>query len=351
MDHDGAAIRVWDQEGLDGQGTVIKELQGINGYYLFTRLVAVGNRLFYNEARHLYVLDPAMGDSKAIHSPDVFQSDGNIYIYGLAYEESRFLIRSYYIHPAQVQGYQRYDTTYELSWDEPTYVWSEDNSTCTATPAWISDPACVESETASAASQVTTPATCEGKGTTTYTATFENAAFAQQTKDVEDVDALGHAWGEVTYEWSADGKTCTATRSCSVCEEVETETAPAVTEKVVRGDPGEYEAYFYNAAAFTNPAFGTRQFLWGDATGDGKVDNKDVVRLKNYVANLDDETGISSNGTTVYTLAPGADANGDGVINNKDIVRLKNYTANYDETTGVATNGTTVYILGPGKTN
>ena len=35
-------------------------------------------------------------------------------------------------------------------------------------------------------------ATCEEKGTTTYTATFENALFTQQTKDVADIPALGH---------------------------------------------------------------------------------------------------------------------------------------------------------------
>ena len=86
---------------------------------------------------------------------------------------------------------------------------------------------------------------------------------------------------------------------------------------------------------------------WGDANGDGKVDNKDIVRLKNYFANHDDESGVSSDGTTVYELAPGADANGDGKADNKDIVRLKNYFANYDDETGISSNGTTVYILGP----
>ena len=69
--------------------------------------------------------------------------------------------------------------------------------------------------------------------------------------------------------------------------------------------------------------------------------------MKNYLANYDEDTGISSNGDTVYTLAAGADANYDGKISNLDVVRLKNYLANYDEDTGVSSNGATTYTLGP----
>ena len=72
--------------------------------------------------------------------------------------------------------------------------------------------------------------------------------------------------------------------------------------------------------------------MYGDANGDGDVSNKDIVRLKNYLANFDDETGVST-----VDLFPGADANGDGAVNNKDIVRLKNYFANYDDETGFST--------------
>lgn len=76
---------------------------------------------------------------------------------------------------------------------------------------------------------------------------------------------------------------------------------------------------------------------WGDANGDFVVNSKDIVRLKNYFANLDDETGLSTT-----ELFPGADANGDGTVNSKDIVRLKNYFANLDAETGLSS-----VILGP----
>ena len=91
-----------------------------------------------------------------------------------------------------------------------------------------------------------------------------------------------------------------------------------------------------------NTEFEYTPFTWGDANGDGKVSNKDIVRLKNNLANYDEDTGISSNGTTTYEIFPGADANGDGVVNNKDIVRLKNYFANFNDATGTST-----VILGP----
>ena len=83
-------------------------------------------------------------------------------------------------------------------WGEPTYTWAGDNSTCTATRVCTKDASHKEEETVTAA--VTTTATCTEAGITTYTATFENAAFEVQRKEVA-VDALGHNWDT---EWSYD---------------------------------------------------------------------------------------------------------------------------------------------------
>ena len=67
-------------------------------------------------------------------------------------------------------------------WGEPTYVWAEDCSSCTATRVCKRDEGHAEDETVEAAAEVTTPATVEAEGEITYTATFENEAFATQTK-------------------------------------------------------------------------------------------------------------------------------------------------------------------------
>ena len=78
-------------------------------------------------------------------------------------------------------------------------------------------------------------------------------------------------------------------------------------------------------------------FVRGDATGDGKINGLDIIRIKNYLANYNYETG-----TSTYELSAGADATGDGKINGLDVIRIKNYLANYNYETG-----TSSVILGP----
>ena len=80
-------------------------------------------------------------------------------------------------------------------WGDPTYTWADDNSTCTATRVCANNSAHTETETVDATSAVTTPATCTVMGTTTYTATFTKAAFAQQTT-TEEIPMAAHNFGE-----------------------------------------------------------------------------------------------------------------------------------------------------------
>ena len=92
-------------------------------------------------------------------------------------------------------------------WNDPTYAWADDNSTCTATRVCGRDANHVESETVNTTSQETKAATCTENGNETYTAAFENEAFAVQTRDVT-IPATGHDWGEwqVTKEATATEK-------------------------------------------------------------------------------------------------------------------------------------------------
>ncbi|MCR5742219.1 MAG: InlB B-repeat-containing protein [Lachnospiraceae bacterium] len=71
------------------------------------------------------------------------------------------------------------------------------------------------------------------------------------------VAALGHSWGAVTYTWSADNTTCTATRVCQRnASHVETETVTAS----VSTTPATCEAAGQSVytATFTNSAFATQ---------------------------------------------------------------------------------------------
>ena len=68
------------------------------------------------------------------------------------------------------------------SWGDISYTWADDNSTVTATRECKNDSSHVETETVSTTSKVTKEATEEEQGETTYTATFKNPAFTEQTK-------------------------------------------------------------------------------------------------------------------------------------------------------------------------
>ncbi|MBR0131122.1 MAG: S-layer homology domain-containing protein [Firmicutes bacterium] len=141
----------------------------------------------------------------------------------------------------------------EHSWGTPTYEWSTDNSQVTALIICTNSDCGHDIAETVATSIDETTATCDVPGNTTYTATFSNTLFADQTKDVTGV-ALGHDWGEPTYVWSDDHSECTATRVCSRdASHMETETAIAIlteTPATCLAD-GQYEY----SASFSNAAF------------------------------------------------------------------------------------------------
>ena len=79
-------------------------------------------------------------------------------------------------------------------WGEPSYVWSDDMSSVTATRICKHDDTHKDTETA-AVTRKETPAGCESTGSIVYKAVFANAAFKEQTKEAE-IKATGHDWGE-----------------------------------------------------------------------------------------------------------------------------------------------------------
>ena len=113
-----------------------------------------------------------------------------------------------------------------------TYTFAEDGSSCTAKRVCSKDTTHTETATATITSAVKTPATCEDKGTTTYTATFTESWAETQTLDVEDIAAKNHAW-TVTYNFAEDGKSCTATHVCGNDAE-HNETATATISSAVK---------------------------------------------------------------------------------------------------------------------
>ena len=101
-------------------------------------------------------------------------------------------------------------------WGDAEFTWADDGKSATAVRTCENDTSHKDNATVTIESAVKTPATCEGKGTTTYTATavFSDGTTVTDTKDVTDIDALGHKWGAAEFTWADDGKSATAVRTC-----------------------------------------------------------------------------------------------------------------------------------------
>ena len=107
----------------------------------------------------------------------------------------------------------------------------------------------------------------------------------------EEIPAIGHKWdnGKVTKEPTAteDG---VKTFTCTACGETKEEPVPATGEEI----------------------------LWGDASGDGRVNAMDATRILRYAAKLIKEDKID-------LIA--ADVNSDGRVNAMDATRILRYAA------------------------
>ena len=143
---------------------------------------------------------------------------------------------------------------------EVTYTWNQtDNGyTCTASRVCENDSNHGETETVEASMEVTKAPTCEEEGEEVYTAVFTNEAFETQTQTVK-TDALGHRFGDVSYEWTKTDKgyTCTASAVCDVDSYTATETVEAAAE-VTKAPTCEEKGEETYTAVFTNPVFETQ---------------------------------------------------------------------------------------------
>ena len=219
-------------------------------------------------------------------------------------------------------------------WNGVTYVWSTDNKTVTATRTCKRNAAHKETETVNAASSVAVAPTCETKGKTKYVASFDNKAFAQQTKTVEDIAALGHEWGEPGYVWSNDNKTVTATRVCQHnSKHKETETVSS-TSSVAVAPTCETKGKTKYVASFDNKAF-TQQTKtvediaalghdWNGVTYVWSTDNKTVTATRTCKRNAAHKETETVNVTT-EVVQPTCEAKGKttyvATFNNKAFVK------------------------------
>ena len=214
-------------------------------------------------------------------------------------------------------------------WGVITYTWADDNGSVTAERVCKRDKEHIESETVTTTSEKTKPATCEGKGETTLTATFENKDFETQTKTVE-IPALEHDWGEPTYEWADDNGSVTATRVCKNDKDhVETETvttAETVTKAATCTGKGEstFTAKFQNKAFETQTKTAETKALghdWGKVTYTWASDNGSVTAehiCKRDKEHIEDETVVANKETTAATCTKAGKTTSTATFKNKD---------------------------------
>ena len=137
-------------------------------------------------------------------------------------------------------------------------------------------------------SAVTEP-TCTEPGCTTHTCILCGHSYTDTP-----TEPLGHRWGDwkivTAPTLEAPGEKC---RECTACGLEERETMPVL------------------------------EFIYGDTNGDGSVNGKDLILLRQSLAGWD---------VTLDEAA--ADCNGDAAINGKDLILLRQYLAGWDVTLG-----------------
>ena len=96
-----------------------------------------------------------------------------------------------------------------------TYEWNERLTRVTAAAVCEHDPEHTETETVAVSSEITKSPTCTEMGERTYTSMdFRNPAFTAQVVTLANIEALGHIWGDASYNWNGDATAATAARTC-----------------------------------------------------------------------------------------------------------------------------------------
>ncbi len=135
-----------------------------------------------------------------------------------------------------------------------SFVWADDYS-AQAKHVCSRDNKHVEMRDATVTSKVTKDATCEEDGVETYTATYD---VHTETKD-KVLSKLGHAYGDPTYEWSDDNKSCTATVICGNDSAHKIEETVECTYKVLEDATEEADGKGKYTATFENEIFATQE--------------------------------------------------------------------------------------------
>ena len=218
----GSVVKLsYKGELFDNERLIVKvndsEITEENGVYTFT--VRDNAEVTITKEQITYVLVPA----KAATCTE----DGNIEYYigsnGKLYIDTNGTLLTDINCDGIIDEIDTIITKLGHNWSEPTYEWSADNTTVTATRTCLNDPSHVETEEVYTEFQ-NYPPTCDTAGKDVYSAQFTDPAFSYQEKCIE-IPATGHAYGTPVWIWTDDFSSAKAAFTCDKCNDVQEVTA------------------------------------------------------------------------------------------------------------------------------
>ena len=140
------------------------------------------------------------------------------------------------------------------AWKEPVWTWS---GTSEATAKFVCSKCKTEMRVHANITYVQNTAKCGTTGGTVYTASATLGGKTYTDKKTVGTGTIPHKWGAVTYTWSKDNHTCTATRVC-LNDKSHKQTETVRTTFTVVKNYCFTNGLGRRTAVFKNKAFGTK---------------------------------------------------------------------------------------------
>ncbi len=140
------------------------------------------------------------------------------------------------------------------AWKEPVWTWS---GTSEATAKFVCSKCKTEMRVHANITSVQNTAKCGTTGGTVYTASVTLGGKTYTDKKTVGTGTIPHKWGAVTYTWSKDNHTCTATRVC-LNDKSHKQTETVRTTFTVVKNYCFTNGLGRRTAVFKNKAFGTK---------------------------------------------------------------------------------------------
>lgn len=175
-------------------------------------------------------------------------------------------------HTATYDGHveTKIETIYATghNWGSPTYEWTDNFKSCTATRVCLDDASHVETETVSSSYDVFKESTVEENGIGRFTANFENECFIDQIHDISLDKLYPEIYNGEEPIFSDDGKT--VTYGLYPQNHVTDEDLIKELEKLIVTEAnGWYKyhgEYYHKLVAIANPIDYTNHYLFDDET-------------------------------------------------------------------------------------